>query len=67
MKKAKDPIAHEIVALKNRHRIRTMRREMNVIQGLIAEKIKKGSLHSDVDIAIRLINELLKERKEQSK
>jgi hypothetical protein len=35
---------------------------MNVFQGLTAEETRKGSLHSDMDIAIKLINKLISER-----
>ena len=67
MNETKSSVLYEIAALKKRHRIRTNRRELNVIQGLIAEETKKGSLHSDLSIAIKIINELLKERKEPNK
>ena len=45
--------------LKQRQYRRECKRQLNIRQGLCAIRSKKGSLHSDIDIAIELIEKLI--------
>lgn len=49
------------LALKKRHKRREVRRQKNINMGLIDSEIRKGSLHSDLNIAIAIIERLIKE------
>lgn len=55
----KDSIVY--LALLKRHKRRIRKRILNIKQGLVVPDVRKGSLHSDLDIAISIIEKLIKE------